>query len=424
MDTAQGLPSPEVMEIPERCGRGTPKIDTISEVTSSEETDSRSILTECHDDMSETEALREVPPPNAADGQMAAEQSHKETSEKVLNQESSCKAMLDDGEGGIDQGEEVISQGQEVIDHGEGVISQGERVIDRGGGVISQGERVIDQGEGMIDQGEGVIGQGKGVIDHREGVINHRERGIGHGEEVISQGQEVIHHREGMISQRERVTDHGELEKHSNVACIFGELAHFEKVHVQTIEEEQDEDTPEMDGSSEGLGSGEPGRTSQKAGSETEACGQKAENSTVKLRARKGSRGERERSRLDSMALLMMKLDQLDQDIENALSSPPSVSSVPSLTRADLSEQDLETWSTVTSPTPPTASGAKPKTTGMPSVSEKERAGVSERVRDWLTGSSCPARRRPQTDVFFSSVWRSSVLGTSHSVSGLLLVDR
>lgn len=38
---------------------------------------------------------------------------------------------------------------------------------------------------------------------------------------------------------------------------------------------------------------------------------------------------ERDRARLDSMVLLIMKLDQLDQDIENALSTSSSPSSTP-----------------------------------------------------------------------------------------------
>lgn len=38
---------------------------------------------------------------------------------------------------------------------------------------------------------------------------------------------------------------------------------------------------------------------------------------------------DRERARLDSMVLLIMKLDQLDQDIENALSTSSSPSSTP-----------------------------------------------------------------------------------------------
>uniref|UniRef100_A0A8C8VGW5 Rho GTPase-activating protein 7 n=1 Tax=Pelusios castaneus TaxID=367368 RepID=A0A8C8VGW5_9SAUR len=49
----------------------------------------------------------------------------------------------------------------------------------------------------------------------------------------------------------------------------------------------------------------------------------------VKLRKRKEMREDRDRSRLDSMVLLIMKLDQLDQDIENALSTGSSPSSTP-----------------------------------------------------------------------------------------------
>ncbi|KAL6076076.1 hypothetical protein STEG23_029780, partial [Scotinomys teguina] len=43
----------------------------------------------------------------------------------------------------------------------------------------------------------------------------------------------------------------------------------------------------------------------------------------------KETREDRDRSRLDSMVLLIMKLDQLDQDIENALSTASSPSSTP-----------------------------------------------------------------------------------------------
>lgn len=41
------------------------------------------------------------------------------------------------------------------------------------------------------------------------------------------------------------------------------------------------------------------------------------------------TREDRDRTRLDSMVLLIMKLDQLDQDIENALSTASSPSSTP-----------------------------------------------------------------------------------------------
>lgn len=42
---------------------------------------------------------------------------------------------------------------------------------------------------------------------------------------------------------------------------------------------------------------------------------------------------ERERSQLDSMVLLIMKLDQLDQEIEDALSSAPSPKDTPTAKR-------------------------------------------------------------------------------------------
>ncbi|XP_058653361.1 rho GTPase-activating protein 7 isoform X3 [Onychostoma macrolepis] len=72
----------------------------------------------------------------------------------------------------------------------------------------------------------------------------------------------------------------------------------------------------------------------------------KAEGSLVKLRTRKSSREEREKERscLDSMVLLIMKLDQLDKEIENALSF--SLNGTPNLKRriistsAVLSEKD------------------------------------------------------------------------------------
>ncbi|KFO38166.1 Rho GTPase-activating protein 7 [Fukomys damarensis] len=49
----------------------------------------------------------------------------------------------------------------------------------------------------------------------------------------------------------------------------------------------------------------------------------------VRLRKRKEIREDRDRARLDSMVLLILKLDQLDQDIENALSTNSSPSGTP-----------------------------------------------------------------------------------------------
>uniref|UniRef100_A0A8C2X5X9 Uncharacterized protein n=1 Tax=Cyclopterus lumpus TaxID=8103 RepID=A0A8C2X5X9_CYCLU len=50
---------------------------------------------------------------------------------------------------------------------------------------------------------------------------------------------------------------------------------------------------------------------------------------------------QREHARLDSMVLLLMKLDQLDQEIENALSATSSMDSTPTLHRRPL---QVHTW--------------------------------------------------------------------------------
>ncbi|XP_035385430.1 LOW QUALITY PROTEIN: rho GTPase-activating protein 7 [Electrophorus electricus] len=69
----------------------------------------------------------------------------------------------------------------------------------------------------------------------------------------------------------------------------------------------------------------------------------KPQESPVRLWARKSSREEREmaRCRLDSMVLLIMKLDQLDQEIESALSSAPSHDGTPTLKRRIISQADV-----------------------------------------------------------------------------------
>ncbi|RXM99970.1 Rho GTPase-activating protein 7 [Acipenser ruthenus] len=56
----------------------------------------------------------------------------------------------------------------------------------------------------------------------------------------------------------------------------------------------------------------------------------------VELRKGKEMREDRDRSRLDSMVLLIMKLEQLDQDIENALSATSSASNTPTQKRRHL----------------------------------------------------------------------------------------
>ncbi|KAK2865528.1 hypothetical protein Q7C36_001584 [Tachysurus vachellii] len=63
----------------------------------------------------------------------------------------------------------------------------------------------------------------------------------------------------------------------------------------------------------------------------------------VRLRTQKSSRQDkdRERSQLDSMVLLIMKLDQLDQEIQDALGSTPFDNDTPTAKKSFVSEVDL-----------------------------------------------------------------------------------
>ncbi|XP_009702539.1 PREDICTED: rho GTPase-activating protein 7-like, partial [Cariama cristata] len=109
---------------------------------------------------------------------------------------------------------------------------------------------------------------------------------------------------------------------------------------------------------------------------------QEYSDSQVKLRKRKEITEDRDRSRLDSMVLLIMKLDQLDQDIENALSAGSSPSSTPTYKRRHIPDVESGSESAVdvasvnhsqtnlspnihapdlASPCLVTSSGAKPK---------------------------------------------------------------
>ncbi|KAI5943788.1 Rho GTPase-activating protein 7 [Manis javanica] len=122
---------------------------------------------------------------------------------------------------------------------------------------------------------------------------------------------------------------------------------------------------------------------------------QEPTDNQVRLRKRKEIRDDRDRARLDSMVLLIMKLDQLDQDIEDALSSGPSPCSTPAnlrrrapdlesgsesgadtisvnLTQTNLSSNTEST--DLPSSTPVANSGTKPKSAAVPGISEKEKA--------------------------------------------------
>ncbi|XP_077705091.1 rho GTPase-activating protein 7 isoform X7 [Canis aureus] len=128
---------------------------------------------------------------------------------------------------------------------------------------------------------------------------------------------------------------------------------------------------------------------------------QEPTDNPVRLRKRKEIREDRDRARLDSMVLLIMKLDQLDQDIENALSTSSSPSSTPTNLRRHVpdlesgSESGADTISInqtqinlssntestdLSSSTPVASSGTKPKSTTIPGISDKEKAAISEGI--------------------------------------------
>ncbi|XP_073439764.1 rho GTPase-activating protein 7-like [Dendrobates tinctorius] len=118
----------------------------------------------------------------------------------------------------------------------------------------------------------------------------------------------------------------------------------------------------------------------------------------VRLRRKKKFRHGREPSRLDSMVLLIMKLDQLDQDIDNALTSPSlsrkQVFSQSYLQSAQVTRSGSDSAQDIsplclphvnishvlkvdyaTSAQVPNC-GAKPKTSALPVISEKEKADL------------------------------------------------
>ncbi|XP_046315210.1 rho GTPase-activating protein 7 isoform X1 [Marmota monax] len=150
---------------------------------------------------------------------------------------------------------------------------------------------------------------------------------------------------------------------------------------------------------------------------------QESTESQVRLRKRKEMREDRDKARLDSMVLLIMKLDQLDQDIENALSTSSSPSSTPTNLRRHV--PDLESGSEsgadttlvnqtqvnlpsntestdLPSSTPLTISGTKPKAMAMPGVSEKEKAEIeAKEACDWLRATGFPQYAQLYEDLLF-----------------------
>ncbi|XP_047405243.1 rho GTPase-activating protein 7 isoform X1 [Sciurus carolinensis] len=150
---------------------------------------------------------------------------------------------------------------------------------------------------------------------------------------------------------------------------------------------------------------------------------QEPTESQVRLRKRKEMREDRDKTRLDSMVLLIMKLDQLDQDIENALSTSSSPSSTPTNLRRQVpdlesgSESGADTTSVHQTPvnlpsntestdlpssTPLTISGTKPKAMAMPGISEKENAEIeAKEACDWLRATGFPQYAQLYEDLLF-----------------------
>ncbi|XP_004382848.1 rho GTPase-activating protein 7 isoform X1 [Trichechus manatus latirostris] len=150
---------------------------------------------------------------------------------------------------------------------------------------------------------------------------------------------------------------------------------------------------------------------------------QEPTDNQVRLRKRKEVREDRDRARLDSMVLLIMKLDQLDQDIENALSTSSSPSSTPTNLRrhapdlesgsesgADtisLNQTQINVSSTTESavlppPTPAANSGTKPKAMAISGISEKEQAEIeAKEACDWLRATGFPQYAQLYEDLLF-----------------------
>ncbi|XP_056136955.1 rho GTPase-activating protein 7 isoform X2 [Lampris incognitus] len=148
----------------------------------------------------------------------------------------------------------------------------------------------------------------------------------------------------------------------------------------------------------------------------TSDLGDQNESITVKLRVKK-----HENSRLDSMVLLLMKLDQLDQEIENALSATSSMDSTPTPHRRQLLDMDLgsilgveaslDTYpphqhnvpvTMISSSEPPPALGAKPKSGTISTIPEKEKSEIeAKEACTWLRAAGFPQYAQLYEDAQF-----------------------
>ncbi|XP_063739652.1 rho GTPase-activating protein 7 isoform X2 [Eleginops maclovinus] len=143
---------------------------------------------------------------------------------------------------------------------------------------------------------------------------------------------------------------------------------------------------------------------------ETNEPGDQKED-VVKVRLRKV-----EHARLDSMVLLLMKLDQLDQEIENALSATSSMGSTPTLHRRQLLMQEFDAGSVPAAsqspahPHLPAAStlestpalGAKPKSGSTSNLPETEKAEIeAKEACTWLRAAGFPQYAQLYEDAQF-----------------------
>ncbi|KAM8969277.1 rho GTPase-activating protein 7 isoform 1-T1 [Sarcophilus harrisii] len=146
----------------------------------------------------------------------------------------------------------------------------------------------------------------------------------------------------------------------------------------------------------------------------------------VTLREKKEGREDRGRGRLDSMALLIMKLDQLDRDIENALSTSPSPANPQVHQQKTIPDQEskdeggendrpinqnqvdlppnLEAVALGAGPASvsPASSATKPKVSVMANVSEKGKAEIeAKEACDWLRAAGFPQYAQLYEDLLF-----------------------
>ncbi|KAM9792452.1 rho GTPase-activating protein 7 [Neosynchiropus ocellatus] len=129
------------------------------------------------------------------------------------------------------------------------------------------------------------------------------------------------------------------------------------------------------------------------------------ERTVVKVRTKK-----HDHARLDSMVLLLMKLDQLDQEIENALSATSSMNSTPMVQRRQLLELDSTSLPAPNPSCPDTTSTseltpavrAKPKTGSCHTIPEKGKAEIeAKEACTWLRAAGFPQYAQLYEDAQF-----------------------